>query len=232
MIQIRPGSERGHFDHGWLDTFHTFSFGGYRDPAQMGFRKLRVINEDRVQPGAGFDTHEHWEMEILTMVLAGALEHKDSLGNGSVIHAGELQRMTAGIGIRHSEYNASDSDVAHFLQLWILPDRENLKPGYEQRAFPEEERRGALRLVGSPDGRDGSLTIHQDVEAYASLLDAGQSVTHVLGAGRHAWLQVASGVLSLNGEALTAGDGAAVSEEAELQIAADEKAEILLLDMA
>jgi redox-sensitive bicupin YhaK (pirin superfamily) len=231
LIQIRPGSERGHFDHGWLDTFHTFSFGGYRDPAHMGFRKLRVLNEDRVQPGAGFGTHGHWEMEVLTMVVAGALEHKDSLGNSSVTRSGELQRMTAGIGIRHSEYNASDRDILHFLQLWILPDRENLKPAYEQRAFPEEERRGALRLVGSPDGRDGSLTIHQDVEAYTSLLDAGASVNHAMRAGRHAWLQVVSGNLSLNGEALTAGDGAAVSEESELRIAASEASELLLLDL-
>ncbi len=232
MIQVRPAGERGHFDHGWLDTHHTFSFANYRDPAHSGFRTLRVINEDRVQPGAGFDTHEHWDMEILTMVLEGSLEHRDSLGNGSVIRPGEFQRMSAGTGIRHSEFNPSSSEPCHFLQIWILPDHKSLDPGYEQRTFPPEERQGLLRTVASRDGREDSLTIHQDVQLFTSLLDKGQEVTGHLNAGRHGWLQIASGSVRLNGTSLGPGDGAAISEETSLLIAAEESAEVLLFDLA
>lgn len=231
MIHVRPSSERGHFDHGWLDTYHTFSFAAYRDPHHMGFRQLRVINEDRVQPGSGFDTHEHWNMEILTMVLDGALEHRDSLGNGSVIHPGELQRMTAGTGIEHSEFNHSAEEVVHFLQVWVLPERKNLEPGYEQRAFSNDERQGALRLVASPDGAADSLTIHQDVKAFTALLAPDQEVAHSLPAGRHAWLQVARGRVTLNGHSLACGDGASASDEPSLRIAAIDAAEILLFDL-
>ncbi len=231
MIQVRPSSERGHFNHGWLDTYHTFSFAAYRDPKNMGFRQLRVINEDRVQPGSGFDTHEHWDMEILTVVLEGALEHRDSLGNGSVIHPGEVQRMTAGTGIEHSEFNHSAEDLAHFLQIWVLPDRQNLQPGYEQRAFSTEERQGTLRLVASPDGRAGSLTIHQDVKMFTSLLAPEQEVVHSLAPGRHAWLQVTRGQVTLNDHLLACGDGASVSDESSLRVAATDLAEILLLDL-
>ncbi len=231
MIQVRPSSERGHFNHGWLDTYHTFSFAAYRDPHHMGFRQLRVINEDRVQPGSGFDTHEHWDMEILTVVLEGALEHRDSLGNGSVIHPGEVQRMTAGTGIEHSEFNHSAEDLVHFLQIWVLPERQNLHPGYEQRAFSTEERQGTLRLVASPDGSEGSLTIHQDVKMFTSLLAPEQEVVHSLPAGRHAWLQVTRGQVTLNDHLLACGDGARVSDESSLRVAATDPAEILLLDL-
>jgi len=231
MIQVRPSSERGHFNHGWLDTYHTFSFAGYRDPHHMGFRQLRVLNEDRVQPGSGFDTHEHWDMEILTVVLAGALEHRDSLGNGSVIHPGEVQRMTAGTGIEHSEFNHSAEEVVHFLQIWILPERKSLQPGYEQRAFAAEERQGTLRLVASPDGNTDSLTVHQDLKVFTSLLAPEQVVTHSLPSGRHAWLQVIRGRLTLNGNALVCGDGASASDESSLRMSATDEAEILLLDL-
>ena len=222
MIRVRKASERGHFDHGWLDTYHTFSFSRYYDPRHMGFRALRVINEDRVQPGQGFGTHGHEDMEIVTYVLAGALEHKDSLGNGSTIRPGELQRMTAGTGIRHSEFNPSQTEPVHLYQIWLLPEREGLEPSYEQRAFPEEERRNRLRLVASPDGGDGSLTIRQDARLYLATLDEGHEVSHEIPPGRHAWLQVLRGGVSLNGQALSAGDGAAVSDESALAIRADE----------
>lgn len=231
MIQIRPSSERGHFNHGWLDTYHTFSFAAYRDPNHMGFRQLRVINEDRVQPGSGFDTHEHWDMEILTVVLEGALEHRDSLGNGSVIHPGEVQRMTAGAGIEHSEFNHSAEEQAHFLQIWVLPERKSLEPGYEQKGFPAEERQGALRLVASPDGSAGSLTIHQDVKVFTSVLAPEQELAHSLPHGRHAWLQVLRGEVTLNSQPLACGDGASVSDESALQMAATQEAEILLFDL-
>jgi redox-sensitive bicupin YhaK (pirin superfamily) len=232
MITIRKADDRGHFDHGWLDTYHTFSFGDYYDPAHMGFRQLRVINEDRVQPGRGFPTHGHRDMEIITYVLEGALEHKDSLGNGSVIRPGEVQRMSAGTGITHSEHNGSPSALVHLLQIWILPERSGLRPGYEQRVFPLAERQGRLRLVAARDGSDGSVTVHQDVQLWATTLAASESVVHALRPGRHAWVQVARGVVSLNGERLAAGDGAAASGETKLTIASEDGGEVLLFDLA
>jgi quercetin 2,3-dioxygenase len=232
MIRVRRGSERGHFDHGWLDTYHTFSFARYYDPRQMGFRALRVINEDRVAPGRGFGTHPHEDMEIVTYVLDGALEHRDSLGTGSTIRPGELQRMTAGTGIRHSEFNPSEAEPVHLYQIWLLPEREGLEPSYEQRAFPEEERRNRLRLVASPDERDGSLTIRQDARLYLASLDGDREVSHEVAPGRHAWLQVLRGGVSMNGLALSAGDGAAVSDESDLTIKADGPSEVLLFDLA
>jgi redox-sensitive bicupin YhaK (pirin superfamily) len=232
MIRIRKSSERGRFDHGWLDTRHTFSFGDYYDPEQMGFRSLRVMNEDRVRPGTGFGAHGHKDMEILSYVLEGALEHRDSLGNGSVLRPGELQRMTAGTGVRHSEFNPSPTESVHFYQVWLLPQRRGLPPGYEQLSCPEEERRGRLRLVASPDGRDGSLTIHQGAAVHLASLSAGQTVHHPLRPGRHAWLQVLRGSVGLNGLPLSAGDGAAVSDEEGLEIRADGPAEVMLFDLA
>ena len=232
MIRVRKASERGHFDHGWLDTYHTFSFSRYYDPQHMGFRALRVINEDRVQPGRGFGTHEHEDMEIVTYVLSGALAHKDSLGTGSAIHPGELQRMTAGTGISHSEFNPSQTEPVHLYQIWLLPEREGLEPSYEQRTFPEEERHNRLRLVASPDGGDGSLTIRQDARLYLATLDEGQEVSKDIPSGRHAWVQVLRGNVSLNGEAISAGDGAAVSEESALAIRAESSSEVLLFDLA
>jgi len=232
MITVQRSEERGHFDHGWLDTRHTFSFADYRDPEHMGFRSLRVLNEDRVRPGQGFGVHGHRDMEILSVVVAGALAHRDSLGTGSTIRPGELQRMTAGTGIRHSEFNASKEEPVHFLQIWILPEREGLEPGYEQRPFGAEDKRGRLRLVASPDGAEGSLTIHQDARVYASLLEPGAEVRHGLGPGRHAWLQVVSGAVQLNSQPLRAGDGAAVSGEASVVVRAAEGSDLLLLDLA
>ena len=233
MITIRPSDERGVGEHGgWLKSRHTFSFANYHDPRHMGFRVLRVINEDRVTPGAGFDTHGHRDMEIVTYVLDGAIEHKDSLGTGSVIRPGEVQRMSAGTGITHSEYNHSRDEPLHFLQIWIVPERTGLVPGYEQRDFPAAERRGRLCLVAARDGRDGALTVHQDVDLYSALLVADETVTHALAPGRHAWLQLARGAVSLNGHDLEAGDGAAASDESRLDIAAREDAEFLLFDLA
>ena len=231
MITVRKASERGHFDFGWLDTHHTFSFGDYYDPRFMGFRSLRVINEDFVHPSRGFPTHPHRDMEIITYILAGALAHKDSMGNGSVIRPGDVQRMSAGTGVRHSEANPSNAESVHLLQIWIMPAEYNIAPGYEQKFFAEEEKRGRLRLVASPDGRDGSVTIHQDASVYAAVLDAGQEVSHELAAGRGAWLQVARGAVELNGQALSQGDGAAVSEEGTLTITGREPAEVLLFDL-
>jgi redox-sensitive bicupin YhaK (pirin superfamily) len=231
MIAIRKAEERGRGDHGWLDSRHTFSFADYHDPGFMGFRSLRVINEDRVGPGQGFGTHPHRDMEIVSYVLAGALEHKDNMGTSSVIRPGEVQRMTAGSGVLHSEYNPSRTDPVHFLQIWILPEKRGLKPGYEQKAFPEEERRNQLRLVASRDGRDGSLTIHQDAELYTSLLQKGRKVGHALRHGRHAWVQVTRGGITLNGSAMSAGDGAAVSGEKSLELGASEDAEVLMFDL-
>src|SRR3954469_3116803 len=199
MIRVRKASERGHFDHGWLDTYHTFSFSRYYDLRHMGYRALRVINEDRVAPGRGFGMHPHEDMEIVTYVLDGALSHRDSLGTGSTIRPGELQRMTAGTGITHSEYNPSDSEPVHLYQIWLLPEREGLEPSYEQRAFPEEERHNRLRLVASPGGEDGSLTIRQDARLLLGTLDEGREVSHGLTPGRHAWLQVLRGDVTLNG---------------------------------
>jgi redox-sensitive bicupin YhaK (pirin superfamily) len=232
MIRVRKASERGHFDHGWLDTYHTFSFARYYDPRHMGFRALRVINEDRVAPGTGFGTHPPEDMEIVTYVLDGALAHRDSLGTGSTIRPGELQRMTAGTGIVHSEFNPSDAEPVHFYQIWLEPEREGLEPSYEQRAFPEAEWRNRLRLVASPDGHDGSLTIRQDARLYLGTLDGGQEVSHELTPGRHAWLQVLRGDVTLNGLALSAGDGAALGDEAGLVIRSDRPSEVLLFDLS
>lgn len=231
MITLRKAEDRGRFDHGWLNTSHTFSFGQYYDPNQMGFQTLRVINQDRVIPGAGFGTHAHRDMEIITYVLEGALEHKDSLGTGEVIYPGEVQRMSAGTGIRHSEFNHSKTDSVHFLQIWILPEQEGLPPSYEQRNFPLEEKRGKLRLVAARDGREGAVTVHQDVELYASVLEPGDRVSHYLQRDRHAWVQVVQGAITLNGLPLAAGDGAAISDEDKVDVQADSAAEILLFDL-
>jgi quercetin 2,3-dioxygenase len=230
MITRRPAEERGRANFGWLDSRHSFSFGHYHDEAHMGFGPLRVINEDRVAPGAGFDTHGHRDMEILSYVLEGALAHKDSIGTGSVIRPGEVQRMSAGTGIQHSEFNPSKQSPVHFLQIWILPERTGLAPGYQQSAFPLDER-GRLHLVASRDGRDGSLTIHQDVDLSAGRLAAGDIVETRLRAGRLGWLQVARGAVTLNGAHLVTGDGAAIKDESALAIRAESDAEILLFDM-
>jgi quercetin 2,3-dioxygenase len=231
MIVKRPAAERGHFDHGWLDTSHTFSFADYHDPAHMGFRALRVINEDRVAAGQGFGAHSHRDMEIITYVLDGALAHADSIGNRSTIVPGDVQRMSAGTGITHSEFNARQDEPVHFLQIWLLPDRRGLAPGYEQKAIPESEERGVLRLLASRDGRDGTVTIHQDVDLYGSRLERGERVKHALADGRHAWLQMVRGRIELNGTPLAAGDGAAVSEESALEMVAQESAHFLLFDL-
>ena len=232
MINIRRSNERGGGDYGWLNTRHTFSFDQYHDPRYMGFRSLHVINEDRVAPGEGFPPHPHRDMEIITYILEGALEHKDSLGTGSVIRPGDGQRMSAGRGIRHSEMNPSASESAHLLQIWIMPDRSGHEPSYEQKAFPDEEKRGQLRLIAGPDGKDGSVSIHQDARLYVTLLSPGEEVVHKLARGRHAWLQVAKGAIELNGKPLRQGDGAAVSDESELTIKGIENAEVLLFDLA
>ena len=232
MIRVRTAGERGHFDHGWLDTCHSFSFADYFDPTQMGFRALRVINDDRVEPGRGFGMHGHRDMEIVTYVLEGALEHRDSLGNGSVLRPGELQHMTAGTGVRHSEFNPSDREWVHLYQVWLLPERTGLRPHYEQKAFPERERQGKLRLVASPTGEQGSLTIRQDARLYLSTLKTGETVAHALSPGRHAWLQVLRGDVALNGQPLSAGGGAAVSQEGRLEVAARQDAEVMLFDLA
>jgi redox-sensitive bicupin YhaK (pirin superfamily) len=228
MIQIRKAEDRGHFDHGWLDTYHTFSFADYYDPEFMGFRALRVINEDRVQPGRGFGTHSHRDMEIVTYVLDGELQHRDSMGTGSILRPGEVQRMSAGTGVLHSEVNPSRDRSVHLLQIWLLPDRRGLKPEYEQKTFPAEERAGRLRLVASPDGSDGSLTLHQDAKILAgTILD---SVQYDLQPGRYAWLQVARGSLDLNGKTLNSGDGAAIENEPTLTLHGKD-AEVLLFDL-
>jgi hypothetical protein len=232
MIAVRRAKDRGHFDFGWLNTYHTFSFGDYYDPRFMGFRDLRVINEDWVHPGRGFPTHPHRDMEIVTYVLEGALEHRDSMGNGSLIRPGEVQRMSAGTGITHSEKNGSASESVHLLQIWIMPDRMGIKPGYEQKMFEDAEKRGRMRLIASHDGRDGSVTIHQDANLYATLIERGQELVHELPKGRYAWLQVARGAVKLNDQQLSRGDGAAISEEQSLRIAGDEMSEILLFDLA
>jgi len=231
MVIIRRSEERGRADYGWLDTRHTFAFADCDDPKYRGFRNLRVINEDRVQPGQGFPTHGHRDMEIVSYVLTGALEHKDSLGTGSVIWPGDVQRMSAGTGVRHSEYNPSKDEPVHFLQLWVLPERQGLEPGYEQKHFPDDDKRGRLRLIASRDGADGSVTIHADVKIYAAVLEPGERVRHALGEDRHAWLQVARGAVTLNGRPLVHGDGAAVSGEPALAIAGAQRAEVLLFDL-
>jgi redox-sensitive bicupin YhaK (pirin superfamily) len=232
MLTIRKANERGHADHGWLNTWHTFSFADYYDPGHMGFRDLRVINKDRVQPGMGFPTHPHCDMEIITYVLEGALEHKDSMGNGSVIVPGEVQRMSAGTGITHSEFNHSRSELVHFLQIWTLPDKNGVTPGYEQKFYPDEEKRGQWRLIASADGRDNSVTIHQDVNLYASLLDSGEEIVHIIPQNRHAWLQVAHGQVVVNGHKMSDGDGLAVSQEERLTVSVDIPAELLLFDLS
>jgi hypothetical protein len=228
---IHDRNARGHTKIGWLDSYHTFSFGSFSDPNRMGFRTLRVINDDRVVPGAGFGTHGHRDMEILTYVLEGALEHKDSLGTGSVILPGEAQVMSAGTGITHSEYNHSKTEPVHFLQIWILPDQQGLKPRYEQKAFPLEEKRGKLRLIAAKDGRDGAVTIHQDVNLYTSVLEPGDVVNYHVQPHRYAWLQIAQGIATLNGEELRAGDGVQISVEEQLEISTQVGAEILLFDL-
>jgi len=232
MITIRKSEARGHFSLGWLDTYHTFSFDQYYDPAHVHWRSLRVINEDRVAPGQGFPTHSHRDMEIITYILSGALEHRDSMGSGSVIRPGDVQRMSAGSGVSHSEFNPSNSESVHLLQIWILPRSRALAPSYEEKSFSQDERRGRLRLVASEDGREGSVTIQQDARLYAAILDAGAPVEHTLGANRYAWLQVARGAVKLNEFDLQQGDGAAVSNETDLTIFAQETAEILLFDLA
>lgn len=239
MVTLRKSGDRGHFDFGWLDTRHTFSFGEYQDPAQMGFRSLRVLNEDRVQPGKGFGTHGHRDMEILTWVMEGSLLHKDSLGTVGNLTPGIMQRMSAGSGIRHSEYNGSDSEPVHFYQIWILPDRAGAAPAYEDRAFPPEGRRNRLQLLASPDGRDGSLKLFQDARAYVADIEAGTEVSWELPEGRHAWVQAAKGAITLSagtGEsfALAEGDGAAVSGESRLRLRAGQgqAAQALLFELA
>ena len=230
MITIRKSEERGHANHSWLDSHHTFSFANYYDPNFMGFRALRVINEDRVSGGAGFPTHPHREMEIISYVIDGALEHKDSLGNGSVIRPGDVQRMSAGTGVTHSEFNRSPSDELHFLQIWIMPGERGLPPGYEQKSFSSAN--GGITLVASPDGRDGSVTVHQDVRIYRGKLAANAQHRRTLATDRHVWLQLVSGDLEVNGRRLKAGDGAAISGEGELDLSADSDAHFLLFDLA
>ena len=232
MIQLRRSNDRGHTKFDWLDSRHTFSFGDYYDPKHMGFSHLRVINEDRVAPGAGFGTHSHRDMEIVTYVLEGALAHKDSTGTSSVIRVGDVQRMSAGTGISHSEYNGSQTEPVHFLQIWILPSQTGLQPGYEQRSFELQKNTGSWLLVAAPDARDGAVKIHQDTELSLAVLPRGKEITYSLKPGRHAWLQVARGKVTLNGSTLEAGDGAAASEESSLQIKALENAEILVFDLA
>ena len=230
-IQVRRAKERGHGDHGWLDTWHTFSFSDYYDPRFMGFRVLRVINEDTVAPGQGFPTHGHRDMEIVSYVLEGALEHRDSLGTGSVIRPGDVQRMSAGTGVRHSEFNGSPTEPVHFLQIWIEPAARDIAPGYEQKAFGDADKRDRLRLVASPDGAEGSVTIHQDARVYATRLEAGREVVHRLAPGRHAWVQVTRGALMVGPERLAHGDGAAISGEGAVTLTGEQDAEALLFDL-
>lgn len=232
MITVRKAQERGHANHGWLDSHHTFSFANYYDPKHMGFRALRVINEDRVSPGMGFGTHGHRDMEIITYVLEGAIEHKDSIGTGSVIRPGEVQRMSAGTGIMHSEFNHSKNEPVHFLQIWLLPEKEGLPPSYEQQNFSPAKTPGTLHLVAARDGRENSVTVHQDVDLYAAALKQGDRISHSLKPQRHAWVQVARGAIALNGLPLDTGDGAAISNETDVVIEGTTDAEILLFDLA
>ena len=233
MITIRPASERGNANFGWLDSRHTFSFGSYYDPAHMGFGNLRVINEDKVAPGQGFATHSHRDMEIISYVIDGALKHKDSIGNGSIIKPGDVQRMSAGTGISHSEYNASKEKPVHFLQIWVLPEKQGIEPGYEQIYFAPEEKQGKLRLVGSRDGRDGSITIHQDVNLYTAQLSSGEQLSYIVPDSRAAWIQVVRGSIRLDEHLLGAGDGASISIATSLEITGQaDNAEFLLFDMA
>jgi len=233
MVTVRRAADRGTADFGWLDSRHSFSFGNYYDPAHMGFGALRVINEDRVKAGAGFPTHGHQDMEIISYVLAGALEHKDSIGTGSVIRPGDVQVMSAGTGIRHSEFNHSKREPVHFLQIWVLPNRRGLPPRYDQKSFADEGRRDRLRLIGSTDGREGSIVIHQDAEIYDSLLGGGKSGTHTLRGGRRSWVQVVGGAVEVNGSPAVAGDGVAVENEAQVSITAHAGgAQVLVFDLA
>ncbi len=232
MLRVRKASDRGHFNHGWLDTYHTFSFGGYYDLEHMGFRALRVINEDVIDPGQGFGMHPHRDMEIVTLVLSGMLEHRDSLGSGGVIRPGEMQRMTAGTGIRHSEFNPSPTEAVHLYQIWLLPERRGLEPSYGQRSFPETERQNRLQLVASPDGEGGALRIRQDAWLYLAALEAGRAVSHAIAQGRRAWVQVLRGVVEVNEQRLAQGDGAAVSDESALAIQAQDAADVLVFDLA
>ncbi|MBI4955534.1 MAG: pirin family protein [Myxococcales bacterium] len=232
MLTLRPESARGHADHGWLDSRHTFSFADYHDPRHMGFRGLRVLNEDRVQPDSGFGSHGHRDMEIVSYVLGGGLEHRDSMGTGSVIRPGDVQRMSAGTGVTHSERNASPTEVVHFLQIWLVPRERGLAPGYEQKHFAPGERDGRLRLVASPDGRDGSLTVHTDASLYAGLFGAGQTAELALAPGRHAWVHVARGTVRVNAHALSAGDGASLSDEVSVRLEGVDAAEVLVFDLA
>ncbi len=232
MITFRKSKERGHLDHGWLDTYHTFSFGDYYDPTQMGFGPLRVINEDRVQGGQGFGTHPHRDMEIITYVLEGALQHKDNMGNGSVMRPGDVQRMSAGTGVLHSEFNASPTEAVHLLQIWIEPQRAGISPSYEQKTFPAEEKRGRWRLLVAPHGEEGALQIHQDARLYAAILNPRGTLDYALAPGRRAWLQVVRGAVTLNGESLHAGDALAAVAEKELKVSATVDSELLLFDLA
>ncbi|MEM9529392.1 MAG: pirin family protein [Pseudomonadota bacterium] len=231
MMNLRAANDRGLANFGWLSSRHTFSFGHYFDRAHMGFGPLRVINEDQVKPAKGFDTHGHQDMEILSYVLSGELEHQDSMGTGSVIRPGDVQRMSAGTGVRHSEYNASDTNPVHFLQIWVIPERNGLNPSYEQKTFSEAEKRGRLRLVGSRDGREGSVVIHQDVNLYAGLFDGSETATLDLAADRKVWVQVARGAVEVNGQRLTAGDGLALEAPDSVTLANGERAEVLVFDM-
>lgn len=232
MIRIRKAAERGHFNHDWLDTHHTFSFGDYYDPTHMGFRSLRVINDDRVEPGQGFGMHGHRDMEIVTYVLEGSLQHKDSMGNGSIIKVGELQRMTAGTGVRHSEFNPSNDELVHLYQIWLLPEKKGLEPSYEELALSDEEKLGRFCLVASPDGADGSMTIHQDARLYLASLLPGQSVAQQIEPGRAAWLQVLRGNVSVLGNDLYAGDGAAITDENAVTVQASVPSEVLFFNLA
>ena len=231
MITLRRSAERGHADHGWLNSYHSFSFAGYQDPNHMGFGPLRVINEDRVAPGQGFGTHGHRDMEIISYVLQGALEHKDSMANGSVLRPGYVQRMSAGKGVTHSEFNPSPEQLVHFLQIWIEPNVTGIQPGYEETRFDDAAKRGTLRLIASPDGRDGSVTIHQDAYVYASLLDGDDVVVHTLAQGRNAYVHVVRGSVNVNGQALTSGDAAKLTGETSIELAHAKDAEILLFDL-
>jgi quercetin 2,3-dioxygenase len=232
MITVRKAADRGSVNLGWLDSKHTFSFGGYHDPNHMGFGTLRVINDDRVEPGQGFGTHPHRDMEIISYVIDGALEHKDSMGNGSVMHANDVQRMTAGSGVRHSEFNHSNDDSVHFLQIWIEPEKNLLQPEYEQKSFTTDEKRDRLKLIASRDGRQGSLQVHQDADLYASVLSSGTELIHTFATGRRGWIQVVRGSIEVNDDALGTGDGAAIEDVTELSLHARGEAEILLFDLA
>jgi len=232
MMTIRKAAERGHANHGWLDSHHTFSFANYYDPAHMGFRSLRVINDDRVAAGQGFGSHPHRDMEILSYVLEGELAHRDSMGTGSVIRPGDVQRMSAGTGVAHSEYNPSEEDDVRFLQIWLLPGQRGIQPSYEQKTFSDQEKDGRFRLVASPDGRDGSLTIHTDASVHAGRFDRGQRAELALAAGRHGWIQVARGAVRVNGHELRAGDGAALSDERLIRVEGIEDAEVLAFDLS